>query len=170
MNDVCAPCEAEDEKLIIPFLEDGFAEASSARKEEMLKRAKELWAASLFRKGRSPECSENGEDCPDDLCPELGGTWVHWTNAVGYRLIKQTTLKLGDRILGTATAESLMIEEEMSSFRQHTPAGEPKAQERGTQSWTLAYSGVRVGKRRSGRAWRECSQTVGKFHSKKSRP
>jgi len=102
MDQSCAPCAKNDEAAIADYIDDGFTEASSGEKQVKLKQAKDRWLRDKYGQGSTLECCDDVEDCPDNLCPELGGVWAHWTNDVGQFLIRCARV-----VIGGSTVDSL---------------------------------------------------------------
>jgi len=96
------------------YVEDGFTSAGSAERDEMLTRAKARWTRDKLG-GCVPaeECAE-AEDCPDALLPSLGGVWCHWTNAVGFAMLRSVRLVIGGSTVDQIYSDYLFAYEELS--------------------------------------------------------
>jgi hypothetical protein len=114
MDQSCAPCAKNDEVPIVDYLEDNFTDASSGGKQEMLKKAKDKWLQDKYKSGPALECCDEVEDCPDNLCPELNGTWAHWTNDIGQFLIRCARVVIGGSTVDTLFNEFLFMWEELT--------------------------------------------------------
>lgn len=111
----CAPCKSTDESLAYdPYLEDNFSAAGSAERDEMMDRAKARWTrANMGGCMPAAECAE-AEDCPDSLLPSLGGVWAHWTNAIGFALLRNVRLVIGGSTVDQLFSDYMFAFEELS--------------------------------------------------------
>ena len=114
MDQSCAPCAKNDEAAIADYIDDGFTEASSGEKQAKLKAAKDRWLRDKYAQGPSLDCCDGVEDCPDNLCPELGGTWAHWTNGVGQFLIRCARIVVGGSTVDSLYNDFLFMWEELT--------------------------------------------------------
>jgi len=113
MDQSCAPCAKKDEEALSEFMDDGMTELSSADRATKLKAAKDKWLRSQGH-AASLECCEDVEDCPDNLCPELGNVWCHWVNGIGQYLIKTAKIVIGGSTVDTLHNDFLWMWEELS--------------------------------------------------------
>jgi hypothetical protein len=114
MDQSCAPCAKNDEAAIADYIDDGFTEAGSSEKALKLKQAKDKWLRDKYQMGTSLECCDEVEDCPDNLCPELGGVWAHWTNDIGQFLIRCARVVIGGSTVDTLYNDFLFMWEELT--------------------------------------------------------
>jgi hypothetical protein len=110
----CDPCKAADRMVFEEYLEDGFTAAGSVEKEDMMQRAKNRWIRDKYQGCTELEACADAVDCPDALIPELGGTWAHWTNAVGMALIRAARIVIGGSTVDTLYSDFLFCWEELS--------------------------------------------------------
>jgi hypothetical protein len=101
----CAPCAANDEAALVEFLPSDYASLSPSEQQDRLKEAKDAWRREQYGAGRELGCCAEGDDCPDQLCEDLGENYAHWCNSVGQALIESSKLIVGgqqvDRLWGT---------------------------------------------------------------------
>jgi hypothetical protein len=116
MNQSCAPCAAEDDMAYASSSRhaDLVSEADSEARRDHMKGARDDWLKQNYGHAPTLECCEDVEDCPDNLCPELGNMWCHYTNAVGQVLLKQTKLVIGGATVDTIESAFLFMWEELS--------------------------------------------------------
>mgnify|MGYP002050244551 FL=1 len=110
----CAPCADADRNVVEEYVDDGYTDASSTTKTQMLKTAKDRWARDKYGACTSLECCDEAEDCPSTLCPELGGVWAHWTNDIGQFLIRSARVVIGGSTVDTLYNDFLFLYEELS--------------------------------------------------------
>jgi len=110
----CAPCADADRAVVEEYVDDGYTDASSTTKGQMLKTAKDRWARDKYGACTSLECCEEAEDCPGALCPELNGVWAHWTNDIGQFLIRAARVVIGGSTVDTLYNDFLFIWEELT--------------------------------------------------------
>lgn len=110
----CAPCADADKNVVEEYLEDGYTEASLNTKGDMLRTAKDRWAREKYGSGTGLDCCDDQEDCPNSLCPELGGVWAHWTNDIGQYLIQSARIVIGGSTIDTLYNDFLFIWEELT--------------------------------------------------------
>lgn len=114
LSNPCAPCGAADAKAFDEYLDDGYTDAGTADRGKMLKTAKDRWIRDKYGGCTSLECCSDEQDCPDQLCPELNGTWAHWVNAIGMFLIRAARIVIGGSTIDTLYNDLLYIWEELS--------------------------------------------------------
>ena len=110
----CDPCAAADRAVYEDYLEDGYTAAGSVEKEDMMKRAKDRWVRDKYSGCTTLECGMEGEDCPTTLCPELNGTWCHWSNSIGQLLVRCARLVIGGSTIDSLYSDFLYMWEELS--------------------------------------------------------
>ena len=109
MDQSCAPCAGKDEAALAEYMDDG--DSSSAGK---LKTAKDRWLKEKYGHAPGLECCDDVEDCPDNMCPELGNVWCHWVNGIGQFLIKTAKIIIGGSTVDTLHNDFLFMWEELS--------------------------------------------------------
>ena len=114
MNNSCAPCAKQDEAAVAEYLDDGYTDASSTEKAGRLAAAKDRWLRDHYGAGASLDCCDDGDDCPDNLCPELNKVWAHWTNDVGQFLVRCARVVIGGSTIDTLYNDFLFMWEELS--------------------------------------------------------
>ena len=115
MDQSCAPCAKNDEAALAEYLDtDGFSEASTAERATKLKAARDKWLKDKYGHATSLDCCDDVEDCPDNMCPELGNVWCHWVNGVGQYLLKTAKIIIGGSTVDTLHNDFLYIWEELS--------------------------------------------------------
>ena len=110
----CQPCESNDNAAFAHHIADGYTESSETTKSAMLKAAKDKYNREAHGAAASLDCCEDQEDCPDTLCPELGGTWCHWTNDIGQHLIQRASMVIGGSHVDHLYSDFLFMWEELS--------------------------------------------------------
>jgi hypothetical protein len=110
----CDPCKASDKAVFEEYLEDGYTAAGSVEQNDMMKRAKDRWVRDRYQGCSSLECGEEQVDCPTALCPELGGSWAHYSNAIGQLLIRAARIVIGGSTIDTLYSDYLFMYEELS--------------------------------------------------------
>lgn len=110
----CEPCKAADKAVFEEYLEDGYTAAGSVEQDSMMKRAKDRWVRDKYAGCTTLECCDDAEDCPTALCPELGGAWAHWSNAIGQLLIRAARIVIGGSTIDTLYSDFLFMWEELS--------------------------------------------------------
>ena len=111
MTDSCAPCAKADQAAYMDMqYEDGMSVAS----DEKMRDAKNQWLKNKYGSAPTLECCEDVDDTPDNLCPELGGVWAHWTNNVGQHLVRSAKIVIGGTTIDTLHNDLLFIWEELS--------------------------------------------------------
>lgn len=114
MSSSCAPCAKYDELAVADYIDDGFTEASSKQKVDMIKNAKSAWLRDNYGGAPTLDCCEDQEDCPDQVAPELNNTWAHWTNSIGQFLIKCARIVIGGSTIDTVYNDFLFMWEELT--------------------------------------------------------
>lgn len=105
-SSACAPCARMDEAALIEYLPSDYNSLKESEKADALKEAKDVWRRDKYGAGRELGCcADDGVDCVDQMCPELGDTWCHYTNDVGHFMISKAKLLIGgqeiDKLWGT---------------------------------------------------------------------
>lgn len=114
VSNPCDPCKAADKMAWDEYLEDGYTAAGSVEQEAMMKRAKDRWNRDKYGGCTLLDACEDAEDCPDNLVPELNGTWCHWANAIGQHLIRAARIVIGGSTIDTLFSDFLYAFEELS--------------------------------------------------------
>lgn len=110
----CAPCAQSDEAALLEFLPADYATLSPAEKQDRLREAKDAWRREQYGAGRELDCCAEGEDCPDQICEDLGEKWVHWTNSVGQALCESVKLMIGGQQVDKLVGLFLFVWEELT--------------------------------------------------------
>lgn len=110
----CAPCAEVDRAIMEEFADDGYTEADSVTKATMLKTAKDRWNRWNYGGCSTLECGEEPEDCPSTLCPETGGVWAYWVNAIGQFLVQSARIVIGGSVIDQVGSDFMYVWEEMS--------------------------------------------------------
>lgn len=102
----CNPCARADEAALLEYLPDNYNSLSGSEKADALKSAKDSWRREKYGAATELSCCVEGDsDCPDQVCPELGDTWCHYSNAIGQFMIEKAKLIVGgqqiDQLFGT---------------------------------------------------------------------
>ena len=113
-GNACEPCKSADKAVFEEYLEDGFTAAGSVEQNDMMKRAKDRWVRDKYQGCSTLECCDDAEDCPTSLCPELGGAWAHWSNAIGQLLIRAARIVIGGSTIDTLYSDYMFMYEELS--------------------------------------------------------
>ena len=75
----CNPCSKQDEASLLEYLPASYSTMSATEKAQALKDAKDVMLRERYGAGRELDCCVEGEqECPDEICPELGDTWAHY--------------------------------------------------------------------------------------------
>lgn len=115
MDQSCAPCNRNDENAYADYMDnDGASSMDSGDRAAKMKSAKDKWLKERYGHGTTLECCDDVEDCPDNLCPELGNVWCHWTNDVGQFLIKEAKIVIGGSVVDKIQNDFLFMWEELS--------------------------------------------------------
>lgn len=100
----CAPCAAKDREA---YGADADGADDKAKKDQ--------WLRDKYGHAPTLDCADDGyDDCPDQLCPELGNVWAHYTNDVGHALLKHTKLVIGGSEVDKICGDMLFMWEELS--------------------------------------------------------
>ena len=112
--DNCEPCKAADRAVYEEYLEDGYTAGDSVAKEEMLTRAKARWVRDKYQGCTPLGCCDDAVDCPTEICPELGGVYAHYSNAIGQLLIRAARVVIGGSTIDTLYSDFLFMWEELT--------------------------------------------------------
>ena len=114
-GNACNPCKSSDEAALIEYLPAGFGSMSDPEKLEALKDAKDFWRKEKYGAAKELSCcTEGDDDCPDNSCSELGGTWCHWVNDVGHFMINKAKLVVGGQQIDCLWGTFLFAWEELT--------------------------------------------------------
>ena len=114
-SSACDPCRAEDQAALADYVSDGYTDASMNTKEEKIKNAKNRRRRTHYGEANAVDCcDDNNDDCPDNLCPDLGSCWAHWTNDIGQHLIKSAQIVIGGSTVDQLYSDFLFMWEELS--------------------------------------------------------
>ena len=114
----CGPCAGNDAKALDEYIDDGYTDAGSVEKSNMLKKAKDRWLRDKYGACKSLECCEEAEDCPSALCPELGHTWAHWVNSIGQFVIRNARIVIGGSTIDTLYNDFIFMWEELTGLNK----------------------------------------------------
>lgn len=113
-SSACDPCRDADNAAIADYVSDGYTEASISGKEAKIANAKNRRRRQQYSEAPMVECcDDHEEDCPDNLCPELGKCWAHWTNDIGQHLIKSAQIVIGGSVVDHLYSDFLFMWEEL---------------------------------------------------------
>ena len=114
MDQSCAPCGKTDEEALAEYMDDGATDASGSEKVSKLAAAKNRWLREKYGHAAELDCCADVEDCPDNMCPELGNVWAHYVNSVGQYLVSKAKIIIGGSTVDTLHNDFLFMWEELS--------------------------------------------------------
>ena len=114
MDKSCAPCASHDEEYYRDYAGADAGTDTSSDRAATAKKGKDAWLKSKYGHAPTLECCDDVEDCPDNMCPELGNVWCHWVNGIGQFLLKNVKIIIGGSTVDQLWNDFLFIWEELS--------------------------------------------------------
>jgi len=112
----CTPCVKADEAAWAEHMDggDGMSSVDSGDRAAQMKAAKDQYMRTHYGHGSTLECCDEADDCPDNLCPELGNVWAHWVNDIGHWLIREVRIIIGGSTVDSVRNDYLFFWEELA--------------------------------------------------------